>query len=72
MADEGKTPLPLLLKPSAAARELGVVDQTLANWRSQGKGPPFVKIGGTAVRYPVEALKAYIEDHLVDVRGGGK
>jgi len=71
MADEEKT-LPLLLKPSVAARELGVVDQTLANWRSQGKGPPFVKIGGTAVRYPTEALRAYIERNTVDVRGGAK
>ncbi len=29
--------------------------RTLANWRSQGMGPPFSKLGG-AVLYPVDKL----------------
>ncbi len=31
---------------------------TLANWRSQGKGPPFSKRGAKVV-YPLDKLEAY-------------
>jgi hypothetical protein len=31
---------------------------TLANWRSQGKGPPFVKRGAKAL-YPLDRLEAW-------------
>jgi Helix-turn-helix domain len=31
---------------------------TLKNWRSQGRGPPFVKIG-RQVLYPIEQLEAW-------------
>lgn len=31
---------------------------TLANWRSQGNGPPFVKFGNR-VRYPMTGVEAY-------------
>lgn len=39
------------LTPPAAANYIGGLDgtpseKTLAQWRSQGKGPPFLKIGG--------------------------
>lgn len=33
-------------------------DQTLANWRSAGKGPPFIRVG-TRVLYPVEGIHAF-------------
>lgn len=29
--------------------------RTLANWRSQGAGPPFTKVGGS-ILYPVDRL----------------
>ena len=32
-------------------------DQTLANWRSAGKGPPFVRVG-SRVLYPIEGIEA--------------
>lgn len=39
-----------------AARYLGTISvRTLANWRSKGEGPPFVKIGGR-VLYSVAAV----------------
>jgi hypothetical protein len=31
---------------------------TLKNWRSQGRGPPFVKIG-RQVLYPINGLEAW-------------
>jgi hypothetical protein len=44
-----------LLRPSEAARLMGVRPKTLANWRCQGIGPAFVKFGPpssrAAVRY---------------------
>jgi hypothetical protein len=35
--------------------------QTLANWRSLGKGPPFIRMGriGSGVLYPIEAVLAF-------------
>lgn len=33
-------------------------DQTLANWRSAGKGPPFIRVG-TRVLYPIEGIHAF-------------
>lgn len=43
---------PLLL-PQQAAEILGVKVQTLAEWRLNGRGPPFIKLG-RAVRYRPE------------------
>ena len=34
-----------LLTPAELAAMLGMSPRTLANWRSTGKGPPYVKIG---------------------------
>ena len=36
---------------SAAAVYLGVAPKTLANWRSQGKGPKYRKYSRRCVRY---------------------
>jgi len=33
-------------------------DQTLANWRYAGKGPPFIRVG-SRVLYPVEGINAF-------------
>jgi predicted DNA-binding transcriptional regulator AlpA len=69
-----------LLTPRQAAARLGVVPLTLANWRSRGLGPPFVKIGGYFVRYREEDLDAYVaarrvastaEAHRLVDRGSG-
>lgn len=32
--------------------------QTLANWRSAGKGPPFIRVG-SRVLYPMEGIAAF-------------
>lgn len=34
-----------LLKPEEFAAMIGLSPRTIANWRSNGKGPPYVKIG---------------------------
>lgn len=33
-------------------------DQTLANWRHAGKGPPFIRVG-SRVLYPIEGINAW-------------
>ncbi|SEG44261.1 DNA binding domain-containing protein, excisionase family [Thermomonospora echinospora] len=44
-----------------AAQHLGVARQTLANWRSQGRGPTWSKRGGV-VRYRWADLDAWMSD----------
>jgi hypothetical protein len=38
--------------------------KTLANWRSNGEGPKYVKIGG-AVLYPVEELVQWERKRII-------
>jgi len=45
--------------PAEAAEYLGVARQTLANWRSLGKGPRFVR-RGRLVRYAWCDLDAWL------------
>lgn len=33
-------------------------DQTLANWRHAGKGPPFIRVG-SRVLYPIEGIQSW-------------
>ena len=33
-------------------------DQTLANWRHAGKGPPFIRVG-SRVLYPIEGIQSF-------------
>ncbi len=43
--------------PKEVVERLRVGDGTLRRWRSEGKGPPFVKIGdgqSGRVRYPIK------------------
>lgn len=47
-----------------AARWKGAVTTgTLANWRSQRRGPPFVKVG-SKVLYPLDKLEAWERQQL--------
>jgi predicted site-specific integrase-resolvase len=46
--------------PAEVSAVLRVATKTLANWRSQGKGPAFSK-AGHSVRYAWADIEAYIE-----------
>lgn len=48
------------LDPHGAASYLNTSRATLARWRVQGGGPPFIKMGGR-IRYDVEDLDAWLE-----------
>jgi hypothetical protein len=46
---------------------LGVKEQTVCNWRRQGKGPPFQKFGW-AVMYDPKEVKMYAENRAKNGR----
>lgn len=46
------------LNESAAAEHLGIKRKTLANWRSLGGGPPYLKLGSRVV-YDTADLDAW-------------
>ena len=50
-----------LLTPDKAARVLGLSAKTLANFRSAGGGPLFIKLANRTIRYRHADLKAFIE-----------
>lgn len=49
-----------LLTAEQAAEYLHVQTQTLANWRTEGRGPAFVRIG-RLIRYRLEVLDKWID-----------
>ena len=53
-----------MLKPRDLADRWQVPQRTLGQWRYQGSGPAYIKIGG-AVRYRVADVEAYENEHLV-------
>lgn len=58
-----------LLWPEQVAELLGVPIGTLANWRYQGRGPAFVKVG-RHVRYRRNDVARWIEARVVGAGGG--
>ena len=57
----------LLLTPEDVARVTGLSVETLAQWRSQRRGIPFVKLSRNCVRYLQGDLDAWIEQRIVRV-----
>jgi predicted DNA-binding transcriptional regulator AlpA len=55
-----------LLTAKQAAEFLGLPESTLAQWRSQRRGPLYVKLESRLVRYRRSDLEAYIGRHLVE------
>jgi excisionase family DNA binding protein len=53
-----------LLTPEQAAEFTGLALDTLAQWRSQRKGPPYIKLG-RAVRYRADDLEKYFAAHTI-------
>ncbi len=58
--------LPDLLTPEKVAEITGLSIDTLAQWRSQRRGLPYLKIG-RAVRYDPEDVQEYLEGCRVSV-----
>lgn len=56
-----------LITSREAATRLAVSEKTLANWRCEGSGPPFVKISHSegragAIRYSIDELTRWVQE----------
>jgi hypothetical protein len=56
-----------LLSEDVCAAALDVEPSTLATWRSQGKGPDYVRLG-KGVFYTISALSAWVNGELARQR----
>ena len=56
-----------LITEEVSARVLDVEPSTLATWRSQGKGPDYVKLG-KGVFYTVNSLSAWVNGEMARQR----
>ncbi len=51
---------PSVLRPSVAARRLGVHKRTLERWARDGKFPPKIQLGPRSVGYSEQAVAAFL------------
>ena len=63
----GSIASPRLLTPEDVARITGLSTETLAQWRSQRRGIPYVKISRNCVRYRLADLDRWLEERIVRV-----
>ena len=54
-----------LLKPEDVAEMTGLSIETLAQWRSQKRGIPYVKISRNCVRYRQSDLDGWLSERIV-------
>jgi excisionase family DNA binding protein len=54
-----------LLTPENVAEITGLSVETLAQWRSQGRGIPYVKISRNCVRYRQTDLDGWLSERIV-------
>ena len=50
-----------------AAEYLGLAVQTLRNWRTQSRGPAYIR-AGRAIRYAIEDLRDFMNGNRVEVQ----
>ena len=55
-----------LLTPKQAGEYLGVPEATLAQWRSQRRGPPYIKLELRLVRYRRADLEGWLSRQTVE------
>ena len=55
-----------MLTTPQAADVLGLRPQTLHDWRSRGRGPAYLRLGGRAVRYRYSDLVAWADAQRVE------
>lgn len=60
---------PDLMRDHEAAAILLMSAKTLANQRSRGEGPPYVRLPNGSIRYSRKAVLAYIEQSAVTPGG---
>lgn len=53
------------LLDSEVAEVIRKAPNTLRNWRARGMGPPYAKVDGDLIVYPIAGLKKWIADRTV-------
>lgn len=53
------------LSPTELSAYIGIAVQTLARWRSEGRGPAYIKIGGKKVAYRISAVHSWLDQQDV-------
>ncbi len=63
-----------VVSSTEAAQMLGISPRTLANWRVQGRGPAYVRIGKnrSPILYRVGDIESWLESRLIDGKSKGK
>lgn len=56
-----------VVSAAEAARMLGISPRTLANWRVQGRGPAYVRLGKnrSPILYRVSDIESWLESRLI-------
>jgi len=52
------------LNDKEAARFLSLSPQTLRNWRTQSRGPAYIK-AGRAIRYAIDDLRSFMDQNRI-------
>ena len=55
-----------LMSEDETAKFFGVTIGTLRNWRTEGRGPVYVKAADKAIRYPISGLKDFVKANTID------
>jgi len=66
MRKPGAVASDVLLTPEKAADFLGVSKETLAQWRSERRGPRYIKLEKRLVRYLPSDLHNYLSAHSIE------
>ena len=53
------------LAPDEASQFIGAAVQTMARWRCEGGGPPFIRVGSRRIRYALDDLIAWMDARRV-------
>jgi predicted DNA-binding transcriptional regulator AlpA len=60
------------ITPKALTARLNVTLATLYTWRKNGTGPPWVRIGKSAIRYPAAEFNAWIARNTTNEQTKGQ
>ena len=58
-----------LIREAEAAALVGLAPKSLANMRSRGGGPPYIRLSRTAIRYSRRALTDWLKERTVHPGG---
>lgn len=53
------------LRPSGVKAEYGIPEQTLANWRHEGRGPAFVRLSARHIFYDRADIERFFAERKV-------